>query len=176
MCPFCTKPCGYDHCAYKENMIDVKITGGLQLVKNTVEVSIKKLAPEAVIPKYVKNGDAGMDITAISMTETDLYIEYGTGLAIQLPSNYVGLIYPRSSLSNFHLVLSNHVGVIDSGYTGEIRFRFKKTQDGPNSKYYQVGDRIGQLIVMPYPLVLFNEVTELEETSRGFGGFGSSGK
>lgn len=149
-----------------------------------VEVNIKKLSPGATIPRYSKAGDAGMDFTALTMTETEMYIEYGTGIAIQLPSNYVGLIYPRSSLSNYDLVLSNHVGVVDSGYTGEIKFRFKRTKYMPNfmgvdlpelDKVYKIGDKIGQLIVTPYPTVVFNEVSELEETDRGISGFGSSG-
>lgn len=140
-----------------------------------VNVNIKRLTPEAVLPKYAKTGDAGMDMTAISISENDMYIEYGTGIAIQLPSNYVGLIYPRSSLSNYDLILANHVGVIDSGYTGEIKFRFKKTDDRAYAKHYQVGDKIGQLMVMPYPRVIFTEVKELEQTERGIGGYGSSG-
>lgn len=156
-------------------MIDVKLTGGLQLVKNTVDVEIKKLSPNAVIPKNSKPNDAGLDMTATSMSENEMYIEYGTDIAISLPRGYVGLIYPRSSLSNYHLVLSNHVGVVDSGYIGEIRFRFKKTHDGPNAKYYKIGDRIGQLIVVPFPIVLFKEVDELEPSDRGTSGFGSSG-
>jgi dUTP pyrophosphatase len=140
-----------------------------------LHVKLKKLHPLADIPKYAKHGDAGMDITCVSMEENELYIEYRTGISIELPENHVGLIYPRSSLSNYHLVLANHVGVVDSGYRGEIRFRFKKTQDGPNAKYYKVGDKIGQIIVVPYPLIKFVEVEELDETERGAGGFGSSG-
>jgi dUTP pyrophosphatase len=155
--------------------MEVKLSGGIQLVKNSVDVKIKKLVPEAVVPKYAKAGDAGLDLTAISMVETDMYIEYGTGIAIKLPPNFVGLIYPRSSLSNYDLVLSNHVGVIDSGYTGEIKFRFKKTDDKAYAKYYKVGDRVGQLIVTPYPTVEFEEVEELGNSERGAGGFGSSG-
>lgn len=153
----------------------------------TVNVKFKKLDPNAVIPKYAKRGDAGLDLTATSIEENDMYLEYGTGLSVQIPEGYVGLIYPRSSLSNYDLVLSNHVGVIDSGYRGEIKFRFKKVYrefgscEGvvyPNVrdfKKYNVGDRVGQLIIMPYPLVLIEEVTELEDSQRGNGGFGSSG-
>lgn len=147
----------------------------------TVKVEIRKVNSdiETTIPKYAKSGDAGLDLVATSMVETPMYIEYGTNLAIALPEGYVGLIYPRSSLSNYHLTLANHVGVIDSGYRGEIKFRFKKTMFNPppqtQVQLYKVGDKIGQLIVMPYPLVLLEEVTELEETERGTGGFGSSG-
>lgn len=157
-------------------MYDIKLTGGIQLVKKHIEVNFKKLVPEAVAPRYAKAGDAGMDLTAVSVSENELYIEYGTGIAIQLPQQHVGLIFPRSSLSNYHLILSNHVGVIDSGYTGEIKFRFKKTNVGPAANYYKVGDKIGQIIVQEIPLVIMNEVDELEETARGADGFGSSGK
>lgn len=154
-----------------------------------VKLNFKKLSPEAVSPKYSKSGDCGADLTATSMLETDMYIEYGTSLAIEIPPGYVGLIYPRSSLSNYDLVLSNHVGVIDPGYTGEIRFRFKRTEDAnnaymnhgksdhnQNANIYKVGDRIGQLIVQQVPRMLFNEVEELEHSERGALGFGSSGK
>lgn len=152
----------------------------------TVNVKFKKLVPEAVIPKYAKSGDAGLDLTATSVVETDMYIEYGTGLAMELPEGFVGLIYPRSSLSNYDLVLSNHVGVVDSGYRGEIKFRFKKASrfkyvgfcgevTNISEKFYKIGDRIGQLIVQEYPRVLITEVEELESSERGFGGFGSSG-
>lgn len=142
----------------------------------TVEIQIKRLHPEAKLPKYSKAGDAGMDLTCVSLIETDLYIEYKLGLSMQIPQGYAGFILPRSSLSNYHLVLANHVGLIDSGYRGEVTARFKKTNDGPNAKYYQVGDKICQLVIMPYPLVLIQEVTELEESDRGTGGYGSSGK
>lgn len=141
----------------------------------TVSVKFKKLDPKAVIPKYAKRGDAGLDLTATNASDNEIYYEYNTGLSVQIPEGYVGLIFPRSSISNYHLSLSNAVGVIDSGYRGEIKFRFKKTNTGPAANYYKVGDRIGQLIIMPYPLVLIEEVTELDDSARGNGGFGSSG-
>lgn len=168
-------------------MKDVKLGGGLQLTDSGVKVKFKKLSPEAVVPAYAKLGDAGVDLTATSMIETDMYIEYGTSLAVEIPSGFVGLIYARSSLSNYDLILSNHVGVIDSGYRGEIKFRFKKTKDvgviggcitqaSHLIKVYAIGDRIGQLIVMPFPKVTFKEAEELSQSDRGEGGFGSSGK
>lgn len=148
-----------------------------------LEVNIKKLNELAVVPAYGKNGDAGKDLTATSKTETEMYIEYGTGLAMEIPQGYVGLIFPRSSLSNYDLVLANHVGVVDSNYRGEIKFRFKKSYEKllkldkvREPKYYDVGDRIGQIIIVPYPVVAFNVVSELEESNRGAAGFGSSGK
>lgn len=164
-------------------MKSVKLGGGLQFTSNEVKVKIKKLVPEGVIPEYSRVGDAGLDLVATSMTETDMYIEYGTGIAISLPENFVGLIYPRSSLSNYDLILANHVGVIDQNYRGEVKFRFKKAEllnsaeeyTGFRRKYYSIGDRIGQLIVQEIPAVVFEEVEELEQTNRGDKGYGSSG-
>lgn len=148
-----------------------------------MKVKFKKLHPDAKIPSYSKVGDAGMDLTAISKEWTKAsggyYCEYDTGLSIEIPNGYVGLIFPRSSQSNVNLLLSNHVGVIDSGFRGSIRFRFKQIIDGMMSldlKDYEIGDRIGQLIILPYPQIEPIEVDELSETSRGEGRFGSTGK
>lgn len=144
-----------------------------------VNVKIKKLVPEAVIPKYAKNGDAGLDLVCTSINETDMYIEYGTGLAIELPQGYYAAIVPRSSISNHDLALANTPGTVDQGYRGEIKLRFKKHctfKLAESYNYYKIGDRIGQLIVQEYPLVIFIEVDELEDSSRGNSGFGSSGK
>jgi dUTP pyrophosphatase len=143
--------------------------------KTTVSVRMKKLVPAAVIPRYAKNGDAGLDLVAVSFTENDLYIEYKLGLSMQIPNGYAGFILPRSSLSNYHLILANHVGLIDSGYRGEVTARFKKTHNGPDAKYYKAGDKICQLVIMPYPLVLIEETPELDSSERGSGGYGSSG-
>jgi dUTP pyrophosphatase len=140
-----------------------------------MKINIKKTNPDAVIPAYAKDGDAGLDLVATSKTETELYIEYGTGLAIELEDSYVGLVYPRSSISKYHLCLANSVGVVDSGYRGEIMVRFKKTLDNASSNVYNVGDRVAQIIIMPYPKVEFVETAELTNTVRGAGGFGSSG-
>lgn len=141
-----------------------------------MKVRIKKLSELAVIPKYAKQGDAGMDMVAISMKDTDMYIEYKTGIAMEIPEGYVALLFPRSSLSNYDLSLANHVGVVDSGYRGEISFRFKKTGYDMISKYYEVGDKIGQIVILPYPHINFEEVSKLSSSERGSGGYGSSGK
>ena len=142
-----------------------------------MKVKFKKLSPEAVLPTYAKQGDAGLDLTAISRGVVENphygYIEYGTGIAVEIPEGYVGLIFPRSSISKTGLILSNCVGVIDSGYRGEIKFRFKWIKDTDS---YVPGDRIGQLVIMPYPQIEVEESDELSETERGDGGFGSSGK
>ena len=167
-----------------------------------MKVKIKKLHLDAVVPTYAKKGDAGLDLTAISKrveTGNDLegeYIEYGTGLAIEIPEGYVGLIFPRSSVSKKDQFLANAVGVIDSGYRGEIKLRFKLEQqfdvltsweipgivnyeeDGKicYANIYAVGDKVGQLIIMPYPSIELVEVSELASSDRSEGGFGSTGK
>jgi len=142
-----------------------------------MEVKIKKLHPDAVIPVYSKPGDAGLDLTATSIDD-DSYgnIIYGTGLAIEIPEGHVGLLYPRSSNSKTDLYLTNHVGVVDSGYRGEIMFKFRPINGIEDAYIYAVGDRIGQLIIMPYPSIKFVETDELSDSDRGEGGFGSTGK
>ena len=138
-------------------------------------IRFKKVHPCADTPKYAKDGDAAVDLTATGMwydSEIDCWV-YGTGLAVEIPRGYVGLIYPRSSLSKYDLTLANHVGVIDSGYRGEIILKFKPLKDAP--VLYSVGDRIGQLIVQPVLKMDFVEVENLTDTNRGSGGFGSSG-
>lgn len=150
-------------------------------------VNIKRLHKNAVIPKYAKEGDAGLDLVATEVIkDTPEQITYGTGLAIELPEGYVGLVFPRSSVRNTGLQLSNSVGVIDSGYRGEIQVTFNKIFDSEkiydevkilgNDNFYKVGDRVAQIIVMKQPYIVFSEVKELSETERGAGGFGSTGK
>jgi dUTP pyrophosphatase len=144
-----------------------------------MKVRFKKLHPKAVIPGYAKPGDAGLDLTAIAMLtepENDV-IAYYTGLAVEIPEGYVGLIFPRSSVSKKDIMLSNCVGVIDSGYRGEIVFKFKMPKETffASLKRYEIGDRVGQLIIMPYPTIEVEEATELTNTERGEGGFGSTG-
>mgnify|MGYP006379072781 FL=1 len=91
-----------------------------------MQVKIKKLHDDAVIPSYAKHGDAGMDLTAISKQYDDHgNVCYGTGLAFEIPKGFVGLLFPRSSNTKKDLVLGNSVGVLDSGYRGEVVFKFK---------------------------------------------------
>ena len=139
-----------------------------------MKVKIKKLHPDAVIPKYAKLGDAGMDLVAVSETwnDTNTMVTYDTGLSIEIPEGYVGLLFPRSSIVKTELELANSVGVIDSGYRGPIMFKFRYNAEG---MVYDVGDRVGQIIIMPYPQVKFEEVEELSTSERGEGGFGSTG-
>jgi len=139
-------------------------------------VKFKKLNDEAVIPKYSKTGDACVDLTAIKMfVENGEILVYKTGLAMEIPYGYVGLMFPRSSISKTKLRLCNCVGVIDSGYRGEIMFKFNLDKDSPFPMYNE-GDRVGQLMIIPIPFIEFKEVDELSDSERGDGGFGSTGK
>lgn len=147
-------------------------TEELEPPQSSVQVRIKKLSDTAVIPSYAKDGDAAMDLTATSYTRQDNYLQYGTGLAIEIPKGYLGIILPRSSVSNTGL-LFNTSGLVDSGYRGELSVRFKRL---PNQPRYHVGDRVGQLFIIPYPKVEWEEVTELSSSERGEGGHGSTGK
>ena len=151
-------------------------------MNNSVSVKIKKTHPDATIPKYAKPGDAGVDLYCVSryVEKTgemicDENIVYDTGLAVEIPSGYVGLIFPRSSISKYNIWLRNAVGVIDSGYRGNIVLKFGY-YNGVNANKYEVGDRIGQLMIMPYPQINFEEVNSLTNTDRGTGGFGSTGE
>lgn len=140
-----------------------------------MKINVKKLSDNAVVPKYAKDGDAGLDLVATSKDENLMFVEYGTGLAFEIPEGHVGLIFPRSSISKYHLNLANSVGVVDSGYRGEVKVRFKKTSTTAHETLYNVGDKVCQLVVLPYPKVVLEEVSELSNTERGDGGFGSSG-
>ncbi len=184
-----------------------------------MKVKIKKLDADAVIPRKAHPTDAGFDLVATSRVFDDEgNIVYGTGLAFEIPEGYVGLVFPRSSICHKDLSLSNAVGVIDSGYRGEVMAKFKPTlivasDVISNDKYdyrgtvekewgeqivtfhgraanypdvhegclphpprhYEVGERIAQLVILPFPQVEFEEAEELSETERGTGGYGSTG-
>lgn len=137
-----------------------------------MKVKIKKLHPDAVVPKYAKSGDAGLDLTATDIEADSSNLTYKTGLAVEIPHGHVGLLFPRSSVYKTGQTLTNCVGVIDSGYRGEIMMKFSLS---PYGREYNIGDRIGQLIIMPYPEVQFEEVEDLSSTDRGEGGYGSTG-
>ena len=141
-----------------------------------MKVKIKKVHPDAVIPSYAKSGDAGLDLVATTIiSETLGSITYGLGIALEIPEGFVGLVFPRSSIRKTNLQLSNSVGVIDSGYRGELQATFRKER-GVASRKYEVGDRAVQIMIIPHPTIELNEVNELSNTERGEGGFGSTGK
>ena len=151
--------------------------------QEVLKVRFKKLVENAVIPTYKTVGAAGIDITAIR-TEV---IDYGnqlkayTGIAVEIPKGYVGLLFPRSSVVTTNNRLGNCVGVIDSDYRGEITFVFDNVDVNGDliSDYdynYQARDRVGQLVILPFPKVELEEVKELSDSERGTGGYGHTGR
>jgi len=146
-----------------------------------MKVKIKKLHPDAITPKYAKPGDAGLDLVAVSckvlvdsLTDEDTKVEVDSGIAVEIPEGYVGLIFPRSSIKGTGVRLTNCVGVIDSGYRGSIKAYFDIIDK--SLVYYEKGDKFAQLLIIPYPQIELEEVEELTKTERGASGYGSSGK
>lgn len=141
-----------------------------------MKLKVKRLVPEAQLPKKAHDTDIGFDLVAINENLVDNgdhgYIEYGTGISVQPEKGYGCQIVSRSSVSGTGLWLANALGIIDPDYIGELKLRFKWI---PGTKKYKVGDRIGQLLVVPLPEVELEEVNDLQETTRGIGGFGSTG-
>ena len=141
-----------------------------------MKIHFKKLNPQAQKPKFGKPGDAGADLVATTVDlSRDGQVVYGTGIAVEIPEGMVGLVFPRSSVRNYDLSMSNSVGVIDSGYRGEIMVTFNILNLHTVENSYQVGDRIAQLVILPVPLAQYVEVDELSETERGHAGHGSTG-
>lgn len=182
-----------------------------------MQVKFKKLHPDASVPQKAHPSDAGFDLVATSRV-FDEYgcATYGTGIAVEIPKGYVGLVFPRSSICKQDIFLTNSVGVIDSGYRGEIMAKFKpdllfcdtpeiggvgkdendylgSRQEDIRTQYvthhgrlhdetsflprvYGAGDRIAQLIIIPYPEIEFIEAATLSSSDRGTGGYGSTDK
>ena len=143
-----------------------------------MNIKIKKLKDNAVVPTRGSKYAAGADLYS---AENDLYIEdrqtvmIGTGIAMEIPEGYVGLVYARSGLAcKEGLAPANKVGVIDSDYRGEIKVALYN-QSG-QKKLVKNGERIAQIVIAPFLAPEFTEVSELDETDRGEGGFGASGK
>jgi dUTP pyrophosphatase len=142
-----------------------------------MKVKFKKLIPQAKVPERANPTDAGFDLSATSITypsgSSGVFIEACTGISLEIPKGYVGLVFPRSSISNTKHFLRNSVGVIDSGYRGEIKLRF--SVDDTNT-CYQMGDKIGQIVFIKLPQIEMIESQDLSDSDRGTGGFGSTGK
>lgn len=144
-----------------------------------IPISVKRLKPNAILPTYGSDEAAGADLYAC--LENEITIAPGetawvpTGLAMELPNGYAGLVYARSGMAcKRGLAPANKVGVIDSDYRGEITVVLHN--HGKDSQTLNHGDRIAQLIITPVVTPGFREVTELSDTQRGIGGFGSTGK
>ena len=145
-------------------------------------VQFKKLDPLAITPSYAKEGDAGLDITPTKVEsiqgenesgEVFYQIKIYTGLAFEIPKGYVGLLFPRSSVKNFKARLTNSVGVIDSGYRGEVTGYFDVPQ--PISEFYKNGTAVLQMIILPFPKITLEEIKELSDSERGDKGYGHTG-
>jgi len=137
-----------------------------------MKINIKKLTKTAEIPTRQYEGDAGYDLYAD--IQEPVIVEPNTGIAIEIPSGYFGAVFARSGLASKQgLLPANCVGVCDSRYRGEYMVALHN--DSIAARIVSPGDRIAQLVVMPYLNVEFNEVDELSDTERGDGGFGSTG-
>lgn len=150
----------------------------LELI-DKMKVRIKKLNDNAVMPSKAHAADAGFDLycTSKEIDWTKRQIVCHTGLAFEIPEGYVGLIFPRSSVSNKPLMMANSVGVVDSCYRGEVTAKFNITDTRQSAfSHYQEGDRIAQMIIIPYPAIEFEEADSLSESDRGTGGYGSTGR
>lgn len=144
-----------------------------------MEINIKKLNQNAIIPTKGSEQAAGYDLYACTKSSIVIMphntVKVGTGLAIEIPDGYFGAIFARSGLATKQgLRPSNCVGVCDSDYRGEYTVALHNDTDEPQT--INPMERIAQLVVMPYLAVEFNEVDELNDTERGSGGFGSTGK
>lgn len=144
-----------------------------------MELKIKRLSDKAIMPIRAHEGDAGIDLTASRIsTEINesgqLLLVYHTDLAMEIPEGHVGLLFPRSSICKKTMRLTNAVGVIDAGYRGEITAKYQVTTDAMPSVYKE-GERFIQLVIVPIPSYTITEVTDLSDSDRGEGGYGSSG-
>ena len=143
-----------------------------------IQIKFKKLTSAAKSPTRAHESDAGFDFYAsddysIRVGGESVYsVVYPTGIAVEIPPGYFGAMFPRSSIRDIGLSLCNSVGVIDSGYRGEIMFSFYEV----GFKKYQAGDKIGQLVILPLPQVELVEVDELSASDRGEKGLGSTGR
>jgi dUTP pyrophosphatase len=145
---------------------------------NGLKIRLKKLAPEALLPEYAHGPeeDAGMDLRALAAAVLPPGIPHAvpTGIAIELPSGYEAQVRPRSGLALKHAItIPNSPATIDPGYRGEIRVILLNL--GASDYKIEKGDRIAQLVIARYEPVEWEE-GELNESTRGAGGFGSSGR
>ena len=173
-------------------------------MENVIGLKLKKLYEDVPTPKYATDGSAGIDLTAMSrFYDKNGNVCYGTGIAVEIPEGFVGLLFPRSSITKKDIFVKNSVGVIDSDYRGEImlkcapclgfadyfgneNFRYgigtdqnycNKVlyHDYDTNDHYDIGDKCCQLVIVPIPKVVIHLVNELSETERGIGGYGHTG-
>ena len=149
-----------------------------------------KLFDGGILPSKIHKTDACYDCYVRDVKVQEKYIQYFLGFATEIPEGWCALIFPRSSISNYSLSLSNAVGVVDSSFRGEWQVKFKpaysfdvvnntsSANDFHVNQYtvYNVGDRVCQFMLVPVMDIRLNQVKELTNTKRGVGGFGSTGK
>jgi len=150
-----------------------KIFDYISIAKNRSIIKFKKTRQNAVAPARAHFGDIGYDVTAAHIQDLGDKIKVYTGISIEPEIGWYIEMYPRSSIYKKNLLLSNSVGIIDNGYRGELMCIFQKL---PGSLPIEIGEKIAQLIPKKYTLVNFIESTELNDTQRSDGGFGSTGK
>lgn len=138
-------------------------------------VNFKKLVPNAVEPQFAYDTDGAADLTCITKEYNDFtgVLTLGTGLAVEIPPGHVGLLFARSSVFKSGLSLCNGLGLIDSEYRGELMFKFYKNKE--HSIGYEIGDRIGQIMIIPRPIITYIQTNNLSISSRNTGSFGSTG-
>lgn len=144
-----------------------------------MKLKIKRLNDSAIMPIKATDGSAAIDLTSIEITQElnecgQLLLVYHTGLAMEIPTGYFGLLVPRSSISKKSLMLVTGASIIDSDYRGEITAKFRSTTDVVPS-IMKPGERFAQLIILPLPDYQIEESSELSQTTRGEGGYGSTG-
>lgn len=140
-----------------------------------MKLEVKKLNETATLPERGNEGDAGLDLYCVGRKDTDRdgLFKFNTGIAVNIPNGYFGLITPRSSIYKRGLMIANTVGIIDSGYRGEILVMMRTISE--DYEMYDIGDKIAQLIIVPYNKLEVEEVNSLESSERGEDGFGSTG-
>ena len=157
------------------NQINIFASIKTLIEENMNVLKFKKLVESAKVPNKATSGSNGFDLTATSKEwhdEFQAYV-YGTGIAVEIPKGYVGLLFPRSSVRKYALAMANCVGVIDSDYRGEIMATFRPTNPY-QGKVYNVGDKCCQLVIVPAPEFEIKEVDELSDTERGTKGHGEA--
>ena len=142
---------------------------------NTLKV--KRLTDTATLPTYGSKGAACFDLYADTVQQEDWGVLVGTGLAVEIPEGHVMMVYSRSGMGFKHgIVLRNGTGIVDADYRGQIMVALTHNPIVEVDVEINTGDRIAQAMIIPVQQFQFTEVSELSETERGEGGFGSSGK
>ena len=141
-----------------------------------MEIKVRKIDTNASVPKFSHESDGCADLTAVREWRDEWgNLCVGTGISLEIPNGYVGLLFARSSISKTCLILRNHVGVIDAGYRGEVIFKFQESDGLGTYGTYKIGDRVGQIMIIPRPKISYIEASALSESARSEGGFGSTG-